>query len=81
MGRATYDTSPEIRNGNITRDEGISLVKRFDGEFPEKYIKDCCKYMGISIQEYHDTIEKFRTPHLWKKSNGVWALKNPIWKI
>ena len=53
-------------------DEGISLIKRFDGEFPEQYIKDCCEYMGISLQDYHDTTEKLRSPHLWEKVNGIW---------
>lgn len=80
IGRATYDSAQEIRNGDITREEGISLIKRFDGEFPEKYINDCCDYMGIGLQEYHDVIEKFRTPHLWEKRYGKWNLKQPIWK-
>ena len=80
IGRATYDTSQEIRNGDITRDEGISLVKRFDGEFPKQYINDCCDYMGITLQDYHDAIEKFRSPHLWEKKNGKYVLKHPIWK-
>lgn len=79
IGRATYDSAQEIRNGDITREEGISLVKRFDGEFPEQYIHECCEYMGITLQEYHDAIEKFRSPHLWKKCNEVWVLKQPIW--
>jgi len=78
MGRATYDTAPEIRNENITRDEGIALVRRFDGEFPKQYIKDCCDYMSISMQQYHDSIEKFRSPHLWSKVNGKWELTNKI---
>ena len=80
IGRATYDSAQEIRNGNITREEGIALVKRFDGEFPEQYIKECCDYMNISLEDYYDTIEKFRSPHLWKKNNGIWELKFPIWK-
>lgn len=79
IGRATYDSAQEIRNGDITRDEGISLIKRFDGEFPSEYINECCDYMGISIDDYHDTIEKFRTPHLWEKKHGEWNLINPIW--
>ena len=45
IGRATYDSAQEIRNGDISRDEGIALIKRFDGEFPEQYIQDCCDYM------------------------------------
>jgi N-acetyl sugar amidotransferase len=80
IGRATYDSAQEVRNGDLTRDEGISLIKRFDGEFPEEYIQDCCDYMGISLQDYHDTTEKLRSPHLWKKINGIWELKYPIWK-
>ena len=79
IGRATYDSSQEIRNGDITRDEGISLVKRFDGEFPKQYIEDCCEYMGITLQEYHDKIDEIRSPHLWKKTGGIWKLKTPIW--
>ena len=81
IGRATYDSAQEIRNGDITRDEGIMLVKRFDGEFPNQYINDGCDYMDINLQDYHDTIEKFRTPHLWEKRNGIYELKNPIWEI
>lgn len=80
IGRATYDAAQEIRNGDITRDEGIALIKRFDGEFPEMYIKDCCEYMGITLEHYHEIIEEFRTPHLWKKQNGLWHLKHPIWQ-
>ncbi len=80
IGRATYDSAQEIRNGDITRDEGIALVKRFDGEFPDQYIRDCCDYMGITLEDYHETIEKFRSPHLWEKKYGIYKLINPIWK-
>lgn len=79
IGRATYDSAQEIRNGDLTRTEGVALVKRFDGEFPEQYIQDCCDYMGIGIDRYHDVIEKFRSPHLWDKRFGVWELRHPVW--
>jgi hypothetical protein len=36
--------------------------------------------MDITLERYHDVIEKFRTPHLWDKQYGKWELKNPIWK-
>lgn len=79
IGRATYDSAQEVRNGDITRDEGIALIKRFDGEFPEQYIHHCCNYMDITLQQYHDTIEKIRSPHLWEQKYGKWELKHPIW--
>ena len=37
LGRATSDAAHEIRDGHLTREEGAALVKRYDGEFPDKY--------------------------------------------
>ncbi|MFA5879152.1 MAG: N-acetyl sugar amidotransferase [Candidatus Margulisiibacteriota bacterium] len=81
IGRATYDTAQEIRNGDITRDEGMRLIKRFDGEFPQLYLQENLDYMGITLERFHEVIEKARTPHLWKKdSKGNWELKYKIWE-
>ena len=78
-GRATEDAAIEVRNKIITRDEAISLVKKYDGEFPKKYFKDCLNHMGITEEEFFETIEKFRPPHVWKKENEKWKLKNAVW--
>ena len=80
IGRATYDSAQEIRNGDITRDEAILLIKRFDGEFPQIYLQSCLEYMGISEQKFHDVIEEARTSHLWNKDHGVWKLSKPIYE-
>jgi len=37
IGRASYDAAQEIRNGKITREEGVHLVRKYDQEFPTKY--------------------------------------------
>jgi hypothetical protein len=79
LGRASYDSAQEIRNGDITRAEGVALVKRFDGEFLALYLNDCCEYMVITLETYHEAIERFRTPHLWQRKYGKWELKYPIW--
>jgi len=80
VGRASYDSAQEVRNGDITIDEGIGLIKRFDAEFPHQYIQDCCDYLNINLQQYHDTNEKIRSPHLWEKKSDRWLLKQTIWK-
>lgn len=79
IGRATYDAAQEVRNDKITRDEAIQLVKKFDHEFPEKYFSDFLKYINISEDLFHKTIDSFRSPHLWKKENGSWALKQKVY--
>lgn len=48
IGRATYDAAQEIRSGHLTREEGVALVKRYDGEFPKKWFKEILEYMMIT---------------------------------
>ncbi len=95
IGRATYDASQEIRHEEITRDEGVALVKKFDGEFPERFAEEIFKYLCISEKEFPkahkmfkepemnresfmELADHFRSPHLWKKENGVWKLRHTV---
>ena len=78
IGRATYDACQEIRNDKITRDEGINLIKKFDSEFPKKYFNDFLEYIDISEENFFETVDKFRSPHLWKKINGEWSLNKQV---
>ncbi|OGM99402.1 MAG: LPS biosynthesis protein [Candidatus Yanofskybacteria bacterium RIFCSPHIGHO2_01_FULL_39_8b] len=75
LGRASRDAQMEIRSGHITREEAISLVKRYDGEFPKQYFKEFLQYLGITEKHFWEVIERYRSPHLWKKVNGRWQLK------
>ena len=79
-GRATYDAALEVRNKIIDRDEAVALVKKYDGEFPKTYIKDNLDYLGITLEKFNETIDKFRPQHLWEKKNGKWVLKQAVWK-
>lgn len=79
IGRATYDAAQEIRNGKITREEGVQLVKRFDQEFPRKYFKDFLEYIMLTEEQFHATVDKFRSPHLWERSGSEWRLKHAVW--
>lgn len=79
IGRATYDASQEIRNNHILRDEGVALVERFDGEFPDRYFDETMKYIGMKPEHFHELADKFRSPHLWgKDSNGIWKLRHTV---
>ena len=62
IGRATYDAAQEIRNEEITREEGIALVKKYDGEFPERFIDELFQYLSISEKEYPHISQKFKQP-------------------
>lgn len=78
IGRATYDASQEIRNHHLTREEGQALVKRFDGEFPDKYFNEIMQYLDIKPDHFLQFVDKFRSPHLWAKVNEEWKLRHTV---
>lgn len=81
IGRATSDTAHEIRDGKITREEGVALVKRYDGEFPRKYYKEFLEYCSVSDEEVQAVIDSWRSDHIWVRGSDGWELRDPIWKI
>lgn len=81
IGRATYDAAQEIRSGEITREEGVSLVKRYDGEYPARFERELLEYLSVSgfpkmtRESLMDLAESFKSPHLWdgdRHRHGVW---------
>jgi N-acetyl sugar amidotransferase len=81
IGRATYDAAQEIRNRHLTREEGVALVNRFDGEFPDRYFNDVIEYIGMKPEDFHVLCDKFRSPHLWyKDGDGNWKLRHNVSK-
>ena len=80
-GRCVSDTAHEIRDGHITREEGIKLIEKYDGEFPQKYFKTFLEYCGITEEYFNQVIDSWRSPHLWgKDQEGNWKLKHKISK-
>ena len=79
IGRTTSDAAHEIRDNKITRDEGIALVKRYDGEFPRKYYDEFLDYCGISDEEFQEVVDSWRSDHLWTKTSDGWELKHAVW--
>lgn len=77
LGRASYDASQEIRNRHLTREEGLQLVRRFDGEFPSRNFSEVMDYIEMDEQHFLDLCEQARSPHLWEKEGGEWKLRHP----
>ena len=71
IGRATYDAAQEIRSGDITREEGVALVRRFDGEYPSRFEDEVLRYLSVPgfVPATRDWLyalaDQFRSPHLW----------------
>lgn len=79
-GRATEDAALEVRNEIINREEAVALVKKYDGEFPKKFFKEILDYLDMREDEFHNTIDKFRSKDIWEKKDNKWHLKHAVWK-
>ena len=74
MDHVCYD----IRKGILTRDEAIQLVKKYDGKCDEKFIKQFCDYIEISVNDFWKNAEKFRGK-MWIKNKN--ELINKYWNL
>ncbi|MDC0896371.1 N-acetyl sugar amidotransferase [Candidatus Pelagibacter sp.] len=78
VGRAMMDSAQEIRNGHITKDEGLALIKKFDGEYPAKFEEIFYNYIDMDKDEFLEICDEFRKAHIWEKRSNRWVLKkNP----
>lgn len=91
IGRATYDASQEIRNEEITREEGVALVKKFDGEFPERFAEEIFRYLCIPEKEFPVAAKMFEQPSIDRdyfmsladrfRSPHLWKQRNGVWML
>lgn len=79
VGRAMMDSAQEIRNEHITKEEGIALMERYEGEYPARYETEFLDYIGMDRDEFLALADSFRSPHLWKIEDGEWKLRRTPW--
>ena len=58
FGRVTDYVNEGIRNGDMTREEAIKIVERYDGSCSDKYIKSFCDYIEITVDEFWEQVNK-----------------------
>lgn len=91
IGRASYDAAQEIRSADIDRDEGISLVNRFDHEFPERFIDELFSYLSLPESQFPVASKMFERPVMDReyfrlltdqfRSPHIWQYDLKGWKL
>ena len=66
FGRATDHASIDIRNKRITREQGLELVKKYDGKYPHLSIQTFIEYSNMSKSEIDEIIDSFTNPMLFE---------------
>ncbi len=79
LARANKSASPDIREGMLSREDAIEMIKRLDVQFPSEALGKVLEYMDVSVDEFWDTVEKFIGKEAWKKvGDRVWKHRNTI---
>jgi N-acetyl sugar amidotransferase len=91
IGRASYDAAQEIRSGDIEREEGVSLVRRYDGEFPERFAAEIFRYLSLPESEFPVASRQFELPVMDLpyfdsladrfRSPHLWVRENGKWQL
>lgn len=75
FGRVTDQVCEAINAGTMTREEGLELVRQYDGRCDGTFIARFCAYLEISENEFLDVVERFRNRGLWQSAtDGSWRL-------
>jgi len=75
----TYDNlSLEIRNGRITRERALEILKERGDETPWEDIAKFCDFVRISQEHFFEVAERFRNREIWVFEDGVWKIRDFI---
>ena len=91
IGRATYDSAQEIRNGELNREEALRLVRRYDGEYSERFERDNFDYLSLPPEFFPVAAKAFEQPLMDRayferltdrfRSPHLWQFSKDQWNL
>jgi hypothetical protein len=74
FGRALRDASRLVQNKHLDRNEALSYVRKYDGEFPEEDLYKILEYLDCTLSEFNENIEKHRNKEIWSLVGNEYKL-------
>ncbi len=64
----------EIRNGRMTRDEAVDVIRERGDQTPHEDIEALCAFLRMSRDRFGEIEESFRNHDVWQRINGAWQI-------
>ena len=77
-GRVCDHVCRDIRSGEMTRDEGIGLVRQYDHVVPGD-IARWLNYVGLTRTEFETEADSWRDPRVWVRNEYSQWIKDNAW--
>lgn len=71
FGRATDFVNEQIRLGLMSREEGIEIVKEYDGICDDSIINSYCNYVNIEIDVFWKIVYSYTNKNLFEIKEGI----------
>lgn len=78
FGRANQDACIEIRRGALSRQQGVNLVRLYDGKITPEALQKFADYYRITVDDLRATFDKWVNRELFQLSDGSWVPKFEI---
>lgn len=75
--------SLEIRNGRLSREQAVNIVRERGDQTPHEDITQFCAFVNITPARFYEICERFRNHNIWELHDGKWRIKGfliPDWK-
>ena len=80
FGRATDHACLHVRRGRLTREMGLSIVKRLDGKFPWEYLgkplEETLRPLDISVDEFVKICDRFTNKKIFQRDSSGGLIKD-----
>ena len=67
FGRTSDIVNLEIRSGRMTREEGISLVQRFDHAYDPSLVEKFAHYIDLGLDEFWEVVDRYVNRALFER--------------
>jgi N-acetyl sugar amidotransferase len=76
FGRVTDQVCEAINAGVMTREDGLNLVRLYDGKCDPIFVRRFCAYLEISEDDFWRAVDRFRNRDIWRAMpDGDWQLQ------
>jgi N-acetyl sugar amidotransferase len=66
--------SLEIRNGRMTREQAVAIIRGTGDQTPAEDIRRFCRFAGTEVNTFMALAEKFRNRSIWRREGASWKI-------
>lgn len=78
--RTSDIASRRVREGLLSLSEAKKLIMEHDHKLDQHAMEDFINFLGYTPKQFWDIIERFWNREIFKKVDGVWRLKESVYK-